>query len=125
MCFNGRFGWVPYNDFLIFTSTELSGNNSDELGIQRINNNVIEVNYQNIRSRLLCFDMQVEFIFTDDTIMALTKTLASFPLIKNEKDMPRIRFGFTVDLVSLENLENLLRVCNNKLLIDLEGTNLY
>jgi hypothetical protein len=85
----------------------------------------VELNFQNIQSRLLCFDMQVEFIFTDDTIMSLTKTLATFPQLQNEKDMPLIRFGATVDEVSLENLENLLRVCKDKVLIDLQGTDLY
>lgn len=38
--------------------------------------------------------------------------------------MPIIRFGYTVDNVSLENLESLLRVCKGKILIDLHGTDL-
>lgn len=67
----------------------------------------------------------MEFIFTDDTIMSLTKTLATFPTLQNEKDMPLIRFGPTVNEVSLDNLENLLRVCKDKVLIDLKGTDLY
>ena len=38
--------------------------------------------------------------------------------------MPIIKFGHTVDNVSLYNLENLLRICKNKVDINLEGTNL-
>ena len=38
--------------------------------------------------------------------------------------MPKIRFGHTIDNVSLENVENLLRVCQNKVVIDLDGTDL-
>lgn len=68
--------------------------------------------------------MQVEFVFTDDTLLSLTKTLAAFPPVVNEKEMPIIRFGHTVDQVSLENLESLLRICKGKVLIDLEGANL-
>jgi len=49
--------------------------------------------------------MQVEFTFSDATITALSKTLASFPPLTNEKEMPIIRFGHTVNDVSLENLE--------------------
>ena len=57
--------------------------------------------------------------------MSLTKTLATFPQLQNEKDMPIIRFGATVNEVSLENLENLLRVCKDKVMIDLNGTDLF
>ena len=39
--------------------------------------------------------------------------------------MPVIRFGHTVNDVTLENLEALLRVCKGKIVIDLEGTDLY
>jgi len=67
----------------------------------------------------------VEFVFSDDTILSLTKTLASFPPLEHEKDMPHIKFGHTVDNVSLENLESLLRVCKGKVLIDLQGTDLH
>ena len=69
--------------------------------------------------------MQVEFTFSDATITSLSKTLASFPPLTNEKEMPIIRFGHTVNDVSLENLEQLLRVCKGKIIIDLNGTNLF
>ena len=38
--------------------------------------------------------------------------------------MPIIRFGATIDGVSLENIENLLKVCQNRVKINLDGTNL-
>lgn len=41
--------------------------------------------------------MDVEFVFTDDTILSLTKTLASFPQLLNEKEMPLVRFGHTIN----------------------------
>jgi hypothetical protein len=69
--------------------------------------------------------MEVEFEFTDDTILSLTKTLAAFPPVSSEKEMPTIRFGHTVNQVSLENIESLLRICKGKVHIDLQGTNLY
>lgn len=55
--------------------------------------------------------MQVEFTFTDVTIMTLSKTLAGFPPVADEKLMPAIKFGKTIDQISLENLVNLLKVC--------------
>ena len=39
--------------------------------------------------------------------------------------MPIIRFGHTVNKVSLANLESLLRICKNKVNIDLKGTDLH
>jgi hypothetical protein len=39
--------------------------------------------------------------------------------------MPVIRFGHTINDVSLENLEAMLRVCKDKIIIDLDGTDIY
>lgn len=68
--------------------------------------------------------MQVDFYFTDETIQSLSKTIAAFPQLQNEKDMPVIRLGYTVNHVSLYYLENFLRVCHGKVIADLEGTDL-
>lgn len=68
--------------------------------------------------------MYVEFQFTDDTLLSLTKTLAAFPVKQREKEMPIIRLGHTINQVRLENIEKLLRVCQDKIVIDLQGTDL-
>ena len=68
--------------------------------------------------------MLVEFVFSDDTLLSLSKTLASFPPVEIVKSRPLIKFGQTIDNVSLENLESLLRVCEGKVTIDLNGTDL-
>lgn len=68
--------------------------------------------------------MQVDFMFTDTTIMALSKTLSAFPPLQDEKDMPVIKFGNTINQISLENLVNLLKVCRGRVLIDLEGVDM-
>ena len=73
--------------------------------------NHIELDFQNIQSRVMCLNMHIEFQFTDDTLLSLSKTLAAFPIRLNGKNMPIVRFGSTIDRVKLENLENLLRVC--------------
>ena len=72
----------------------------------------------------MCLNMHIEFQFTDDTLLSLSKTLATFPLKLNGKGMPIVRFGNTIDTVKLENLENLLRVCQDKIKIDLRGVDL-
>lgn len=84
----------------------------------------VQLDFQNIETRMFCFDMQVEFQFTNETILSLSKTIAAFPVLNNEKEMPLIRFGHTVNQVSLNSLENFLRVCLGKVKADLEGTDL-
>ena len=125
ICFNGRFGWVPYNDYLISTSQKMFEEGQDQEQRDKKRSDKVELDFRNIESRLFCFDLQVEFTFSNATINSLSKTLAAFPPLQNEKDMPIIRFGHTVNDVSLENLEGLLRVCKGKIMIDLKGTDLY
>lgn len=97
---------------------------SKEKGADQQTKIKIELDFQHIQSRVICFDMQVEFNFTDDTLLSLEKTLASFPTRLNEKEMPIIRFGHTINQVSLQTLEGLLRVCQGKVIVDLAGTDL-
>lgn len=63
-------------------------------------------------------------MFSNETIVSITKTLASFPKIEDIKKRPVIRFSHTIDNISLHNLDTLLRVCNDKTVIDIEGANL-
>ena len=68
--------------------------------------------------------MEVEFTFTNDTLLSLSKTLSSFPVVENWKLRPKIRFGATINQISLSTLQGLLKVCQNRVYIDLLGTNL-
>jgi len=92
---------VPYNDFLIIQSQKLQ-ESLKKKGQQSLQQ--VKLDFQNIQSRILCFDMQVEFNFTNDSLMALSKTLSTFPTIKNEKQMPLIKFGSTINNVKLESI---------------------
>lgn len=71
----------------------------------------VELDYDNIVCKICWMSIKVDFTFVDGTIMALSKTLATFPPIANEKFMPHINFGKTINQISLENLVNLLKVC--------------
>lgn len=68
--------------------------------------------------------MDIEFIFSDETLISLTKTLSTFPKIEDAKRRPTICFNHTINNVSLQNLESLLRVCSGKIEIDISGANL-
>lgn len=67
--------------------------------------------------------MEVNFKFSNDTFMSLSKTLVTFPKVTREK-RPVIRFGETINDVSYEYLENLLRLTQSKVNIDLTGTDM-
>lgn len=53
----------------------------------------VSLDFENITSQVLCFNMEVEFTFTNDTLLSLSKTLSSFPVVENRSHMPKIRFG--------------------------------
>ena len=53
-------------------------------------------------------EIEVEFVFSNDSLLSLTKTLGTFPIVSNKRDMPKIKFGSTIDNLRLETIENLL-----------------
>ena len=77
VCLNGRFGWVPYNEFLVKKSQEAT-----QLSEK------IQLDFQKIKSKLLCMEIEVEFTFSNDSLLSLSKTLSTFPKALNKKVMP-------------------------------------
>lgn len=73
VCLNGRFGWVPYNEFLVKKSQEASQGNEK-----------IELDYEKIKSKFLCMQIDVEFTFSNDSLLSLSKTLSTFPEVSNK-----------------------------------------
>lgn len=64
-CFNGRFNWVPYIDYLV--KSEKSKEAEQEL---------IELDFENIKTNILCVETRVQFHFTNLTVQSFAKTLA-------------------------------------------------
>ena len=54
--------------------------------------------------------IDVEFTFSNDSLLSLSKTLSTFPEVSNKKKMPQINFGATIDNVRLETIQNFLTV---------------
>ena len=74
ICFNGRFGWVPYNYFLVNVQQKmLQSSSSSNKNIDLTDEKRIELDFQNITTNVLCISMEVEFVFTDSTLLALSK----------------------------------------------------
>ena len=64
VCFNGRFNWVPYNDYLISMTTEKDNTDEDVNSA----NSKVQLDFQNVTTRAACFDISVEFNFTNNTL---------------------------------------------------------
>jgi len=69
ICFNGRFDWVPFTN-------HFSQKNKDQGGERFFN-------YDDISSKLCCINFQLNYLFTDDTILSLTRYLTLLPLENN------------------------------------------
>lgn len=108
VCFNGRFNWVPYIDYL----------ESDEV---QANSKMTQLNFEDISTRILGFETSVEFHFTNITLHSLVKTLATM----RENSLVRLTFGSTLNQVSYENIKNLLKLSHGRVFIDLEGVDLH
>ena len=66
VCFNGRFNWIPYNDYLASVEVETAAKQ-------------VVLDYGNVSTRILCFETNLEFHFTDETLKSLIKLLVQFP----------------------------------------------
>ena len=108
-CFNGRFNWVPYTDFMQEFAKE---------------NDEIELDFEHIQTNLMCFETEVDFHFTNNTIKCLAKSLAMMKRQDKKKLNIYLKFGSTLAGVSFENLKTLLKLANERVYIDLEGVEL-
>jgi hypothetical protein len=69
ICFNGRFGWVPFTNHFA---------RNDE-GEDQEN----YFNYDDISSSMCCLNFKLDYTFTDDTIQGLIKSLTVMPFETN------------------------------------------
>ena len=65
ICFNGRFNWVPYTDYL---AEGIAGSIRQKT-----------IDYSSISTRVFCVVTSIEFHFTDITLQSLIKTIVQLP----------------------------------------------
>ena len=109
VCFNGRFTWVPYNEYIL----------SDEV---TQSDKIVVIDFERLKSKVLCLEMSLEFTFNDVSIQTLFRTFARIDLT----GCPRIkmRFGASLRNISSENFINLFNLSEGRVEIDLDGIDL-
>lgn len=81
----------------------------------------MRLNFGDITSKVFGFNLTVEFEFSSDTFQTLIKILSTFPNNYDEKLRPNIALGDSVKNIELDQMKNLLKVCQNKITINLDG----
>lgn len=97
VCFNGRFGWVPYANN--FTSSEQT---------KQISNEVLS--YDNINSKLCGIPLSVEFEFCEATFDNFLKALSALPIESSQENRVTIALGPSFLSVGFKKIVNLLQI---------------
>jgi hypothetical protein len=99
VCFNGRFGWVPFTN-------NFSASNKD--------NSFIKVNevlsFDDITSRLFGMDLSLKFEFCQATCENFIKALSTLPLEKSAENRLTISLGESLLPVNFTKVVDLLSI---------------
>jgi hypothetical protein len=97
VCFNGRFGWVPYANS--FTSSKQA---KAQISTDQV------LSYDNITSKLCGMNLSVEFEFCEATCDNFIKALSALPLEKLPENRLTIALGPSFLPVSFTKIVDLL-----------------
>jgi hypothetical protein len=70
VCFNGRFGYVPFTQYF---SVDQS------LDSQEV------FDYDEIRSKICCIKFKMDYVFTEDTVQVFSTSLTNMPVKRNHE----------------------------------------
>ena len=76
ICFNGRFGWVPYTNIFSMKHRERK--------------NITVLDYDNLRSKLMCLKYEQDFQFTNETLVNLKKSIMELPISFNDANRMKL-----------------------------------
>ena len=75
ICYNGRFNWIPYLDFIIdFYQRGNLGQNEEDL-----QNEEVVLDYEDISTKFCCAELRVNFKFSAETLQQLVKKMIALP----------------------------------------------
>lgn len=111
ICLNGRFGWVPFTEFI----KSFSLSEQKKYSVQQV------IDYENIETKFLGIKMNVEFYFTQATLQKLTESLVDLPVKEEINQRLLAKFGNTLNGIDFHDILDLLTVSVKKIDIDLEG----
>ena len=115
VCFNGRFGWVPFTNHFVSATGAAS---------LESNKHVTEFNYDHISSKLFCLPFDIDFYFTDDTLLGLTKALTNLPMEQDLSKRPKIIIGSSLRNIKFEIFKTFLNVASQRVNLDISAADL-
>ena len=89
ICLNGRFGWVPFTDFLLDSKSIAEEGESKKT----------KLDFTHIHTSCCYLKVFVDFEFSDLTLGGLAKTVGKMPIIKDEKKRNTLIFGNSINNV--------------------------
>lgn len=98
VCYNGRFNWIPYLDFIVdFYQRRKLGQNDSEYDSAKLT----PLDYEDITAKFCCTELRVNFKFSDESMGELIKKLIALP---NQTDYDKrltVVLGASVNDISL------------------------
>lgn len=113
ICFNGRFGWVPFTNHFVSAT-----------GAASLEETLTEFNYDHISSKICGIPFDIDFYFTDDTLLGLTKALTNLPMEQDTSKRPQIKIGSSLRHVKFENFKTFLNVATQRVNLDVTNADL-
>ena len=93
ICFNGRFGYVPFIQFFAANS-----DTQDEL----------QLNYDDISSSMCCLHFNMAYEFTEDTILGFMTALTNLPIREDHENKIKVFAGKCLNKISFSRMIELL-----------------
>lgn len=109
ICFNARFGWIPFVNFF----SSLAG--YDEM----TNKSEKDLNYEGMKSELCCLNFQMHFKFSNSSCKTLIDSLSNLRDEKDPEKRMNLKIGESLNKVDFPIIMELIVISNNRINLDI------
>lgn len=109
VCFNGRFGWVPFTDSMHHIASLAENEDEDNV----FDESLLYLDYDNIRYSTCCVSVDVPFQFSDAGLTTLLYKVASLPQLSKGREF-HLRLGTSLEQLTIEEIYKLVLICGPK-----------
>ena len=110
ICFNARFGWVPFADkFSSITNYKKPGKYEGQ-----------DLNYEDMKSSLCGQNFKLEFNFTNSTCETLTNCIINQPReVNKDRIQKNLKLGISLNEVQFSSVYELVAVSDHRINLDI------
>lgn len=121
VCFNARFGWIPFIHFF----SSVSGFDQEEAQKLNSSNKMdMDLNYEGMKSKLCASVFQMKFKFSDSTCRVLTNSLSNLLIEKIPEKRYNLKLGESLNDVSFDSIIELVQMAYMRVNLDISEVNL-